>query len=246
MSDSWGRSFGSVAQLYDRYRPPPPPALAGELGDLHGRDVLEIGAGTGLVTRFLLECGARMTIAEPDDQMRAVLVERSPEVTALSNRAEALELADASFDVVVTSSAWHWFHQPDASSEIARVLRDGGLLFVLGNGFDRRHTWLQELVNLRGTSPRPGAGRSAHEAMADLHDPFGDFHSINIPWTWTRRHEELVQLFGTYSGVIVRSAPERERVAQQIRSQLRDHERGQFIDVPMNVRGVRATRRPRL
>src|SRR5665213_3327920 len=101
-------SFGSVAEQYDAFRPAPPSALADTIGSLQGLDVLEIAGGTGLVTRFLLSLGATMTVVEPDDEMRAVLVRKSPGVNAQGGVAESLSFDDASFDLVVTSSAWHW------------------------------------------------------------------------------------------------------------------------------------------
>src|SRR5665213_3734438 len=94
-------SFGFVAEQYDAFRPAPPRALADVVGSLQGLDVLEIAAGTGLVTRFLLSLGATMTVVEPDDDMRAVLVRKGPRVTASRGVAEALPFDDASFDLVV-------------------------------------------------------------------------------------------------------------------------------------------------
>ena len=127
--------FGSVAEEYDLYRPAPPALVATVLGDVRGLDVLEVGAGTGKWTRLLLELGAKVTVVEPDDDMRAVLVRRSPEGQTMKGAAEALPLGDATFDAVLVPSAWHWFEQPAATHEMARVLRDGGSLFVLWNGF---------------------------------------------------------------------------------------------------------------
>jgi 16S rRNA A1518/A1519 N6-dimethyltransferase RsmA/KsgA/DIM1 with predicted DNA glycosylase/AP lyase activity len=93
--DGRGLKFGTVAEQYDRYRPSPPDTAADLLGDIRGPDVLEVGAGTGKLTRFLLGLGAHMSIIEPDGDMRKVLVRQSPEVTVLSGRAESVPVADA-------------------------------------------------------------------------------------------------------------------------------------------------------
>ena len=114
--DGRGMRFGTVAEEYDLYRPAPPDVVATVLGDLRGRDVLEVGAGTGKWTRLLLELGAVVTVVEPDDEMRAVLVRQSPEVHTLKGAAEALPLGDASFDAILVPSAWHWFEQPAATT----------------------------------------------------------------------------------------------------------------------------------
>jgi SAM-dependent methyltransferase len=235
-------SFGSVAEQYDAYRPSPPPALAETLGSLQGLDVLEIAAGTGLVTRFLLSLGAMMTVIEPDDDMRAVLVRKSPHVTALGGVAEALPFDDASFDLVVTSSAWHWFRQPDATQEIARVLRDETRLLLLANGFDRRERWLSDLLALREPDDQSDVAKRAHEADDDLTGTFVDVEAIMIPWTWTRSHEQMVRLFSTYSGVITMPTNQREEAEGLVRGRLRAHTTSDTFDVPMAMRGLRAIR----
>jgi SAM-dependent methyltransferase len=229
------RSFGSVAELYDRYRPSPPAELAGELGPLEGRDVLEIAAGTGLVTRFLLGLGARVTVAEPDDQMRAVLERRSPEVTSISATAEALPFADASFDEVVVSSAWHWFAQPAATIEIARVLRDAGRLVVLTNSLSPDHESFAQLAKLRRPSESPQSDRI-------LEGPFVNESRFVVEWSWARTHEEVAQLFRTYSGVITRPEPQRLQLEQVVRDELERMAPNGSIDVPMVLSGEVATR----
>ena len=246
MNQERARSFGSIAELYNRYRPSPPPALADLLGPLEGLDVLEIAAGTGLVTRFLAERGARVTALEPDDAMRAVLEDRTPGVVAFRGVAEDLPFADASFDVVVASSAWHWFSQPTATDEIARVLRDRGRVVVLGNGFDRQHGWLEDLGALREPTDQSFGARRAHEAKEDLAvGPFDDLVDIEIDWTWRRTPEELSLLFRTYSGVITRPADEQDQLTATVRAALEALARDGVIVTPMALRGVLATRRVR-
>ena len=235
-------SFGSVAEQYDAFRPAPPRALADVVGSLQGLDVLEIAAGTGIVTRFLLSLGATMTVVEPDDDMRAVLLRRSPGVSTLTGVAEELPFADASFDLVVTSSAWHWFRQPDATNEIARVLRDDARLVVLANGFDRRETWLADLLVLREPDDQSDIAKRAHEAEDDLTGLFVDVATIMIPWTWSRSHEQIVRLFSTYSGVITMSALEREQAEELVRERLREHTTSSPFNAPMALRGLRAIR----
>jgi SAM-dependent methyltransferase len=245
MSDQRARSFGSVAELYDAYRPAPPIGAAALVGDLHGVEVIEVGAGTGLWSRFLVERGAELTIVEPDDDMRAVLERRSPQVRSLVGTAESLPVADASFDVVVSSSAWHWFEQPATTNEMARVLRDGGRLFVLWNGFSKDVAWVDELARLRTNENDPQVrprGWTAAELSGDFFDNVTD---VTIDWTWRRTSEELVSLFGTYSGVIIRSDEERASIDRTLRMRLEEITEDGVVDVPMTLRGTVATRSAR-
>ncbi len=245
MSDQRARSFGAIAEQYDHYRPAPPIGAAALLGDLHGLEVLEVAAGTGLWSRFLIACGATLTIVEPDDDMRAVLERQSPQVRSLVGTAESLPVADASFDVVVVSSAWHWFRQPEATHEMARVLVDHGRLFVLWNGFSRDLEWVNELSKLRDSNGDPSVRPRSWRA-AELSDgSFSNITDIALDWTWRRTTDELVSLFGTYSGVIVRTEDERASVERTLRAYLEDVTLDGVLDVPMTLRGTVATRSAR-
>jgi ubiquinone/menaquinone biosynthesis C-methylase UbiE len=127
------RSFGQVADLYQRARPGyPPEAIAWLLGP-EPLDVLDLGAGTGKLTAALLAAGHRVTALEPLPEMRAILAATLHAATAIDGRAEQLPLADDSVDAVVAGSAFHWFEREPTLDEIARVLRPSGVFGLLGN-----------------------------------------------------------------------------------------------------------------
>lgn len=243
--DGRGLRFGSVAEQYDLYRPAPPPSVARIIGDVSGQEVLEVGAGTGKWTRLLLELGATVTVVEPDDDMRAVLVRRSPEAHVLKGSAEALPLGDATFDAVLVSSAWHWFEQPVATNEMARVLRDDGTLLVLWNGFRRDVPWLTQLVDLR---ERPDDEHKRPRGWAADFGGESDFEvesQVELEWTWSRSVDEIVALFATYSGAIIRSDDERATMNSELRAGFERLTVNGVVELPMVVRGTVARRRPR-
>jgi SAM-dependent methyltransferase len=140
-------SFGSVAADYDRYRPAPPPQALDWLVPPGAQAVLDLAAGTGVITRELVRraAGAQRVIAvEPDERMRAVLATRCPEAEVLAGRGEDIPLPDASVDAVVISAAWHWLDPERAVPEIVRVLRVGGSLGVIWVSRDARVPWVAE------------------------------------------------------------------------------------------------------
>ena len=250
--DGRGLKFGTVADLYDRYRPSPPIEAVELFGDLTGREVLEVGAGTGLWTRFLLGLGASMTIVEPDADMRAVLERHSPHVRSLAGRAEELPVADALYDAVVVTSAWHWFEQPEATNEMARVLRDGGKLYVLWNGFSRDVSWVQELTKLRENPgdrharPRGWVADLGRGGLLNRRDSlFVDVVDVEIDWTWVRSSEELLAVFGTYSGAIVKTEAQRHAMDLELRRRIEQVAQAGVVQVPMTLRGTVATRSTR-
>jgi len=244
--DGRGLKFGTVAELYDLYRPSPPDEAHELAGDLAGLEVLEVGAGTGKLTRFLLALGARMTVIEPDEEMLKVLVRQSPEVTVLKGRAESVPVADATFDVAFSSSAWHWFTQPDATREMARVLRDDGRLHVWWNGFSRDVPWMVALTELRQPVDERGARPRGWRANLDVTDDFVDIEDFSLDWTWTRTTDQVVGNFSTYSGVIIQSDEQQRARAHQVRAFVEDLFPDGVVELPMTLRGTFARRRPRV
>jgi SAM-dependent methyltransferase len=134
------RSFELVADVYERARPGYPPEavswIAERLGLRPGRTVLDLGAGTGKLTRALLETGARVIAVEPGDAMRAELERAAPGAEALRGSAEDIPLLDKSVDAITVGQAFHWFRHELALPEIHRVLRAGGGVALVWNSRD--------------------------------------------------------------------------------------------------------------
>jgi SAM-dependent methyltransferase len=143
-------AFAEVAGAYERGRPGyPGEAVAWLVGD-GPVDVVDLGAGTGKLSRTLVALGHRVTAVEPLDEMRAELEAAVPGVIALTGAAETIPLADTSVDVVTCAQAFHWFDQTEAPPEIARVLRAGGTLALVWNSRDDRDPWMARLSAIIG------------------------------------------------------------------------------------------------
>jgi ubiquinone/menaquinone biosynthesis C-methylase UbiE len=150
------RSFGGVADAYDRGRPSYPREAAAWLTtDEPPRgqrlSVLEIGAGTGKLTEQLVALGHDVHATEPDPQMLAILEKRHPGVRVSQAPAEEIPAGDATYDVVVSAQAFHWFDYDRALPEIARVLKPRGRLSLVWNQRDERIPWVKRLGRIIGT-----------------------------------------------------------------------------------------------
>lgn len=115
-----------------------------------GCDVLDLGAGTGKLTKELVGRGMRTTAVEPSESMRTQLAQNMPALRVLAGTAEHIPLEDTSQDAVVVAQAFHWFDAQRALVEIARVLRDGGGLGLIWNERDESVEWVAELSTVMG------------------------------------------------------------------------------------------------
>ena len=160
-----GRGFEVAVEHYERGRPGYPDDavtyLVRELGIGEGRDVLELGAGTGKFTELIVHTGARITTVEPVPAMRAALERNCPTVRVLDGTAEAIPAEDSAFDAVIAASAFHWFDGVRALPEIHRVLRPEGALGLIWNARDEASDWSERLTEIfdragrRGRAPVP-------------------------------------------------------------------------------------------
>ncbi len=230
-----GLSFGNVAALYDRVRPPylrESLDRAQEALELDGSaKVLDLAAGTGTLTRALAERFEEVVAVEPDDEMRAVLARRSTQVEALAGSADRIPLPDRSADAVFVGDAFHWFDASTAVAEIVRVLRPLGGVALLWN-----HWWSD---GADGTSdslepPLPDAARALLDdvyvrsgraaAVAEKADPLQAFAAAPfepfVEETFTGSTElsgsEVADLYSTVSAVASLPPVERDALKRQL------------------------------
>ena len=132
--------FSSRVENYVRYRPGYPPEILDLLRDkcdlTPTTQIADIGFGTGLFTRLLLENGNPVTGIEPNAEMRRAgekFLAEFPRFHAVAGTAETTTLADHSVDIVTAAQAAHWFDREGARREFQRILRPCGWVVLLWN-----------------------------------------------------------------------------------------------------------------
>ena len=261
-------SFGSIAEDYDRLRPPPPEDAIDWLLPEHCEVAVDLGAGTGLLTRALARKVPHVVAVEPDRRMASVLCARSPGVHVIQGRGEAIPLPNGCADGVFISSAWHWMDPDRAAAEVWRVLRDGGRFGMIWTSLDRDEGWLDGtdwMNRVRGAraaseisdardpdgpgpaGPEPGAGDSPRPRGArEITVPGGMFIRPAMETFRYRRQmtiSDIVAMLATYSSVITAAQPDRESRLAEARAALEERFPGaETIEVPMRSRCWRADR----
>ena len=165
--DEWARrrtSFGSVAAGYAAHRPGYPADAVAFLVGERPRLVLDVGAGTGLLTGVLLAAGHEVVAVDPAEPMLAELRARYPRVRTGVGEAEALPLPGGSVDAAVAGQAAHWFDPAPAATELRRVLRPGGVVGLVWNTRDDGVPWVADLQRLLAGEAR---GHEADQGVVD-------------------------------------------------------------------------------
>jgi SAM-dependent methyltransferase len=215
--------FEQAADAYERGRPDFPVEAVGFVGErlrlAPGRVLLELGAGTGKLTRLLAPTGARIVAVEPVAAMRQALRGAVPAAAALDAVAEDLPLPNGSVDAAVAAQAFHWFDGSRAVTELARVLPAGGPLALVWNVRDEGEAWVRGLTELiepyRGDTPshRSMRWREAFDASA----AFAPLERASFPYAHRTTADAVVDRIVSISFVAALAADERERVAEGVR-----------------------------
>jgi SAM-dependent methyltransferase len=213
--DSHALSFGPAADRYDEHRPSyPPAALTWALGTEPCR-VVDLGAGTGILTRVLLALGHDVVPVEPDEAMRRRLAEATPGARPVAGTAEKIPLPDASVDAVVAGQAYHWFDTGRAHPEIARVLRDGGVFAPVWNIRDESVPWVARLTEI--IDDRQGGQHEGQLETADFGPLFGPVAAKTFRHEVRMTADRLVALISTRSYYLTATLQRQAELARRIR-----------------------------
>jgi ubiquinone/menaquinone biosynthesis C-methylase UbiE len=224
IDDVAARGFQAGAAAYELARPGYPDAALAALVEAlaigPGRRVCDLAAGTGKLTRRLVEAGADVVAVEPVEAMRAQLAAAvgAAEVEVVDGTAEAIPLPDASVDVVTVAQAFHWFDAPEALAEIARVLRPGGGLALLWNERDESTAWVAEMSRLIRWHERT-VSRYQHVDWAEVVAADGRFaplEEVVVRWDQPMTREVLADRVRSISYIAVMPSTERERLAAEV------------------------------
>jgi SAM-dependent methyltransferase len=180
--------------------------------------VLDLGAGTGKLTRSLVEAGLKVTAVEPSRGMREQLAATVPGAVVVAGTAERIPLADASVDAVVVAHAWHWFDPSLAVPEIARVLAPGGILSLVWNMRDEAEPWVATLGAIMHRH-----SRQAIDASPEVGAPFGAPERMEVRWRQPLTRRDILDLVASRSYVISMTEQERSQLLGEVAELLSGH-----------------------
>jgi SAM-dependent methyltransferase len=207
-------SFGADTERYDRTRPSYPSALVDRIVETSpGRDVLDVGTGTGISARLFAAAGCRVLGVDVDERMAAFA--RGIGLDVEVAKFEEWESAGRTFDAVVAGQTWHWIEPVAGTAKAAAVLRPAGRLAVFWNAVrlpsdlgvaigEVYRRVLPEFPFFRGTA---AVGVDAYapfferatEGMAAVED-FGEIERWRSDWERTYTKDEWLDQVPTGGG----------------------------------------------
>ena len=213
------RAFDRAAEIYEASRPSYPREAVDWLVPAGAKRVLDLGAGTGKLTRLLLDRALDIVAVDPSAQMLGVFERSLHGIPTHLGSGEDIPLGDASVDAVVSGQAWHWVDPVRAVPEVARVLRPGGTLGLVWNSRDESVDWVAELGRLIGgdvvyapTNTPPRVGPS-----------FGPLETFDVRWSQELTIDGLLDLVRSRSYFITKDPDEQVAVLESVRRLAAEH-----------------------
>ncbi|KAI9267868.1 S-adenosyl-L-methionine-dependent methyltransferase [Sporodiniella umbellata] len=122
--------------------------IANLLSAKEPKKILDLGAGTGIMTELLVKEGFDVTAVEPVQGMRDRLCELLPQIQVIEGNSWSIPIESESQDAVVLAQCFHWFSDEKSLEEIHRILKPNGYMFLIWNMESKeRAKWVADLRN---------------------------------------------------------------------------------------------------
>ena len=241
------KSFDTVAELYDVFRPSYPPELieyilsASEISE--DSRVLEIGSGTGIATILFAQRGYSVFCIEPGENLVAVARQKLrlfSQVEFAITTFETWQEPENTFDLVISAQAFHWIPKEIGYSKVAKVLRANGHVALFWNMYPDPQDMIykefdqvyQKYAPDLFSQNKPSYENLVQERKQEL-TGCGYFDQVEIKrFTWSVRYTapQYVGLLNTYSDHLRLPEENRTRLFEEISKVI--YRYGGYVDKP--------------
>jgi SAM-dependent methyltransferase len=216
-------SFGTDPDRYDRTRPSYPAVMVQDIIDASpGRDVLDVGIGTGIVARQFQAAGCRVLGVEVDARMAEFARQHGSQVEV--GKFEEWDPAGRTFDIVIAGQTWHWVDPVAGAAKAAAALRPGGRVGLFWNALEPpaalagafAEAYRQGMPQSRAAAPAgamsaaDGYSMMVAKAARGLREVggFSEMEEWRFDWERTYTRDEWLDQLPT-SGTLTQTPPEK-------------------------------------
>jgi SAM-dependent methyltransferase len=247
-------SFGAEAGRYDRARPSYPAALVERiLAAAPGRDLLDVGCGTGIASRLFRDAGCHVLGVDVDERMAAAA--RGSGIHCEVAKFEEWDAAGRRFDILTAGQTWHWIEPAAGAAKAASVLRPAGRIALFWNAFEPPPAIRQAFgeVQARVLPEAPNAwafegsiadgyARMVATAAAalDATGSFGPVEEWRFEWDFTYSKQAWLDVLPTFGGLGSRVPPDVLRSLLDGYAEVVDAAGGSFVMHYTTVAGTAA------
>ena len=227
--------FGYDPAEYDLSRPDYPSWIFEELEGsrvlVRGASTVEIGPGSGRVTRRLVERGVGpLTLVEPDSRFADMLRRATAQLRdcrIMHTSFEDADLRESEFELAVAATAFHWLNPETRMRKLREIVRYGGTVALIWNVLgvldkpDPFHDATKELLSSLAVTPSDESeipfalDRQAREAEAKL----GGFREVSYTesrWSYELTTPEVGKLYKGFSHIQRLDSDSRERILDEL------------------------------
>lgn len=231
--------FGKVAQKYALHRNDLPDELIPSLKlrgiDFQGKSIVDLGSGTGALTRMLFDQGAKVIGVEPSKELikeaKLIDAKHGAKIEYINKYSEDTGLPNLSYDFVTVLRAWHWFERNASLKEIKRLLKPGGYLIVMDSGFVKYDQVVKDTIEilkkfipvdqLKPAGTKAGAKQSINSFPVDWFGEWEEYgfnlrDAYNFAYKVLFTTEEWCQRIGTLSWLLHLEDEDRNTMLKKI------------------------------
>lgn len=223
-------SFGKSAKLYDELRPHYPDTWVNDLKETTNLNdnstILEVGSGTGIATKDLLQLSKRITCLDPGTEMLEVAKAKFPELTFVNSTFETFN-SKVVFDLIVSATAWHWVDPEIGYLKASELLREQGFLSIIryyhidfdSNAFHNRAQHIYERYDKATTTKRHE--EQLKRIQMDAKELDGQLFKLldQKEYEWVRDYtiDEYLALRNTYSDHLTMPKKQKEKMEKELK-----------------------------
>ena len=234
------RRFTNRVDNYRRFRPDYPPAVAQLIRQTCGPaatlTVADLGSGTGIFTRKLLEAGFTVSAVEPNEAMREVAetaLRQFSGFESIAAPAEQTGLPDHNFDAITAAQAFHWFKREEVRREFQRILKPNGWVFLIwnernqpGSAFNQAY---EDLLSTLGEAYQSVRNRWGGQGLDDFFTP-GTYQTAHFDNAQRMTREELKGHFISSSYVPTEADPRHQPLLAKLEEIFRRYELDGYVE----------------